>query len=114
MLLHDAKSTEFCVVTIPTEVAVSETTRLLDALEKEEILVRRLVVNQMVTAADAEGGEEAANAYLDRLRAGQQRSLQELSRFAAAAGVEVSKVPYYDMELRTVYGLRMISSALSL
>ena len=114
VLLHDAKSTEFCVVTIPTEVAVSETTRLLDALEKEEILVRRLVVNQMVTAADAEGGEEAANTYLDRLRAGQQRSLQELSRFAAAAGVEVSKVPYYDMELRTVYGLRMISSALSL
>ncbi len=113
-LLHEPMSTEFCVVTIPTEVAVSETTRLLDKLEREGILVRRLVVNQMVTELHAEGGEAEANAYLDRLREGQRRSLQELGRVAANAGVELLKVPYYDMELRTVYGLRMISSALSI
>lgn len=113
-VLHEAKITEFCVVTIPTEVAVSETTRLLDTLEREDILVRRLVVNQMVTDIGADGSEEAAKAHLDRLRAGQARSLQALDRIAEEAGVEVSRVPFYDMELRTVYGLRMISNALAL
>ena len=65
-----------------------------------------------VAELGAEGGEEAAKAYLDRLRAGQARSLQELEHIAARAGVQVSRVPYYDMELRSVYGLRMICSAL--
>ena len=51
-------------VTIPTEVAVSETTRLLDTLEKENIACRRLVVNQMISGPvnelTLEEGEETA------------------------------------------------------
>jgi arsenite-transporting ATPase len=111
-LLHDSQETEFCVVTIPTEVAVAETARLVDALEQEDVYVRRLIVNQMITAANADGKDETAKAYLDRLRAGQQRSLTDLNRIAASAGVEVVQVPYFDNELRTVFGLRMIEFSL--
>ena len=113
-MLHDAKQAEFTVVTIPTEVAVSETTRLLDTLEKESIACRRLVVNQMVTEEGAEGSEDTAKAYLDRLRAGQRRSLSDLTALAAESNVELLTVPYFENELRTVFGLRMIAMALQL
>ena len=112
-LLHDGKHTEFSVVTIPTEVAVSETSRLLDSLKKEGILVRRVIVNQMITAGKSTD-VEAANAYLNRLRAGQRISLDALERISKSTGVELVQVPYYAKEVRTVYGLRMIGMALQI
>jgi arsenite-transporting ATPase len=132
MILHDGKLAEFAVVTIPTEVAVSETTRLLDTLEKENIACRRLVVNQMISGpvneltleeGEGDGSEEGggggqsdvhAKAYLDRLRAGQAKALSELAILAKDTGVELATVPYFGDELRTVFGLRMISMTLQL
>jgi len=60
-LLHNPKQSEFVVVTIPTEVAVAETQRLLTALETEEIAVRRVIINQILPALTSVEGNGKKN-----------------------------------------------------
>ncbi|XP_021296117.1 ATPase ASNA1 homolog 2-like [Herrania umbratica] len=47
-LFRDSDSTEFVIVTIPTVMAVNESSRLRASLEKENVPVRRLIVNQIL------------------------------------------------------------------
>ena len=51
-LLQDAGVTEFVPVTIPEEMAIYETSRLVSALRKHPMAVRSLVVNQVVNHGD--------------------------------------------------------------
>lgn len=116
-ILHSPKDCEFTVVTIPTEVAVAETKRLVQALDVEEILVRRIIVNQVIIDQSAVDSEEetrnkAADAYLNRLRDGQRRALSDLQQTADRLPVPLVKVPYFEMETKTVYGLRAIGQAI--
>ena len=113
LLLHNPKECEFAVVTIPTELATAETRRLLQALQEESIAVRRVIINQVIPQQGAEGADAptvaaATDAYLNRLRQGQQASLRELQQVAQTSGVDLISVPYFDTEVRTVYGLRLI------
>ena len=117
LLLRNERQCEFAVVTIPTELAAAESRRLLAALDEEGVLVRRLVVNQVLpeSAAGTGGGagagagsDEAEAAFLGRMRAVQRASLGELRREAEAARVPLLQVPYFDTEVRTVFGLRLI------
>ncbi|CAN1768415.1 ATPase GET3B [Linum perenne] len=50
-LFRDEDSTEFVIVTIPTVMAVSESSRLRASLEKENVPVKRLIVNQILPPA---------------------------------------------------------------
>jgi len=135
-LLHDSKQCEFTVVTIPTALASAESGRLLIALKDENILVRRILVNQVlpssstastattttttqstssslsVVDADADAAKTAADAFLNNLRQGQGKCLSSLDQLSVSNNVPVIKVPYFDMEIRTVYGLRVISNFL--
>lgn len=117
IILHDAKQTEFAVVTIPTEVAVAETKRLLDSLFEDKILVRRLIVNQLLPAAqlnledsDAEKVQAFAAKYLQDIRKSQGRVLQELAALAEEEDIPLVTVPFCEYEARTVYVLRYIAS----
>ncbi|KAI9156727.1 hypothetical protein LWI28_011225 [Acer negundo] len=47
-LFRDKDSTEFVIVTIPTVMAVSESSRLSSSLKKENVPVKRLIVNQLL------------------------------------------------------------------
>ncbi|KAG2653993.1 ATPase GET3B-like [Panicum virgatum] len=47
-LFRDTESTEFIIVTIPTVMAISESSRLHSSLQKESVPVRRLIVNQVL------------------------------------------------------------------
>lgn len=131
-LLHDPAQCEFTVVTIPTELATAETCRLLTALQVEDILVRRLIINQVLpmppttsgapggssedSAGDIETAKQAAivsnETFLRRLRHGQAVSLKALEIVSQSANVPLTIVPYFEMEVRTVYGLRAISNYL--
>ena len=123
-ILHSPTDTEFTVVTIPTQVAVAETKRLLESLKDQDILVRRLIVNQVITTPQGSGSSgdssedlelkknKAADAYLNRMRDGQRRSMDELKRVADESSVPVVFVPYYEVETRTVYGARAIAAAI--
>ena len=119
-ILHNPGECEFTVVTIPTEVASSETIRLLESLKEESISIRRVIINQVLPvssiqnddSSSQESSDLATNAYLDRLRSGQKQSLQELQKLAEMSNTNLIQIPYFDMEVRTVYGLRVVGSAI--
>ena len=92
-------------MTIPTELALAESERLVPALREQNIAVRRGVINRIVSA-------EADGAYAARLAKGQQRMLAELDELAGRCDVRVTQVPYFDAEVRAVYGLRAMGTPL--
>lgn len=47
-LFRDKERTEFVIVTIPTVMAMSESERLAASLQKEQVPVKRIIVNQLV------------------------------------------------------------------
>ena len=115
-LLHSPREAEFTVVTIPTEVATAETVRLISSLKDESIGMRRLIINQVLPNPINDNKEEAdiaTTAFLNRLRQGQQTSIKELQTLADNTGsAQLIKVPYFDMEVRTVYGLRVVGTTI--
>eukprot|EP01038_Epipyxis_sp_PR26KG_P008121 gene8121-10999_t len=118
-ILHSPKDTEFSIVTIPTDLAVSESKRLLTSLIAQNILTRRILINQVipkdylqsVTEIEASIAEKdtKTNSFLNRLRAGQRSSITELEQLSNKIAVPLIQIPYFDTEVRTVYGLRVIS-----
>ena len=46
-LFRDKELTEFIIATIPTVLGINESRRLLQALRKEEIPCRRIIINQV-------------------------------------------------------------------
>ncbi len=114
-LLHNPREAEFTVVTIPTEVATAETVRLVASLKDESIGMRRLIINQVLpspTSEDKEVADAASVVYMNRLRQGQQASIRELQGLADSTQATLVKVPYFDMEVRTVYGLRVVGATI--
>ncbi|RYH24763.1 hypothetical protein EON65_16310 [archaeon] len=113
-LLRNSEETEFLVVTIPTDLAVAETKRLVSSLDKSNVLIRRVTVNQMIATTDKMGGPDKVKAYIDKVRLGQDACIRELENMTSASSERPSlvQVPYFDMEVRTVYGLRVVSNAL--
>lgn len=104
-LLHDPEVSEFCIVTIPTALAIAESERLLLALREQGIACRRGVLNRLIMP-------DADSAYIEQLTKGQQMCLKELDDLATRADVSLTKVPYFDVEVRAVYGLRALGNAL--
>ena len=56
--------------------------------------------------------EEVDDAYVEQLTKGQQVCLAELDDLATRADVSLTRVPYFDAEVRAVYGLRALGAAL--
>ncbi|CAM9273148.1 unnamed protein product, partial [Discosporangium mesarthrocarpum] len=100
----------------------------------QEVPVKHLIVNKVVT-------EDVQDGYIDRLSRGQAAGVAELQgvrrsslrknyfvrkilpRFdvffnpvflqvAGGAGVYLTTVPYFDVEVRNVYGLRFMAQTL--
>ena len=104
-LLVDNDACEFVVVSIPTALSINESERLLAALKERKIAARRGVLNRLVSA-------DAEEAYLARMAKGQGVCLGELTDLAKRSDVSVTRVPFFDTEVRSVYGLRAMSAAL--
>jgi len=104
-LLHDPAVSEFCIVTIPTALALAESERLLHSLREQGIACRRGVLNRLIAP-------DANEAYLEQMTKGQQVCLAELEDLAARADVSLTRVPFFDVEVRAVYGLRALGSSL--
>ena len=104
-LLADNDACEFVVVSIPTALSINESERLLAALKERKIAARRGVLNRLVSA-------DAEEAYLARMAKGQGVCLGELTDLAKRSDVSVTRVPFFDTEVRSVYGLRAMSAAL--
>ena len=112
-LFADAVRTEFLIVTVPTELAVRESIRLLNDLTFESpdlpIKVRNIVVNQVIQ------DEENAQIFLSNVERTQTAALADLTQFVATnplTPVRITTVPYLDTEPRGVLGLQALAAEL--
>jgi len=104
-LLHNPNEAEFVVVTIPTELAVAETERLVQALQDDDLALRRVIVNQVIR-------EDSEQSYWDRMRREQLKQVKDLEVMARKEKLDITPVPYFDTELRSSYALRVLAQEL--
>lgn len=104
-LLKDQKTSEFVIVSIPTYLSLTESERLLAELRQQSIAVRRGVLNRLI-------GADQQETYVAQIAKGQRVCLDELRSLAQRADVTITEVPYFDVEVRAVYGLRAMGAAL--
>ena len=110
-LFSNAEQTEFLIVTVPTELAVRESMRLLNDLTFESpdlpIKVRNVIVNQVL-------GESNAQVFVDHVRTSQQKSISALEQIVESVPNKpiLTRVPYLDTEPRGVFGLKVLADAL--
>jgi len=108
-LFADPASTEFLIVTIASELAVRESTRLLNDLTFGDpdmpIRVRSVVVNQVLE----EG--KMAQAFMSQVAKTQSSCIEEVRKSMESIGnaPRITEVSYLDTEPRGVYGLKALS-----
>lgn len=109
-MFSNPNQTEFLIVTVPTELAVRESVRLLNDLTFEApdmpIKVRNVVANQILK----DDGSDI-EIFLSRVRDGQLSSTQNLMSAInkMTNPPEVTRVQYLDTEPRGVFGLRILA-----
>jgi len=107
-LICDSRQAEFFIVSLPTELAVRESVRLLNDLTFESpdmpIKVRNVIVNQVLKDDSSD-----VISFFKRLADGQKASISELRSVTA---LDITKVPYLDTEPRGVFGLKVLAEEL--
>ncbi|PHU03652.1 hypothetical protein BC332_28903 [Capsicum chinense] len=101
-LFHDSATTEFIIVTIPTVMAINESSRLCASLKKETVPVRRLIVNQILPPSTSE-----CKFCLMR-RKDQMRALDMITKDPELASLKIIQAPLVDVEIRGVAGLKFM------
>ncbi|KAE9612195.1 putative arsenite-transporting ATPase [Lupinus albus] len=101
-LFRDTDSTEFVIVTIPTVMAVSESSRLSASLKKENVPVKRLVVNQLLppSASDCK--------FCAMKRKDQKRALDMIQNDPELSSLLLMEAPLVDVEIRGVPALKFL------
>mmetsp|Transcript_4879 Transcript_4879/g.13611 ORF Transcript_4879/g.13611 Transcript_4879/m.13611 type:complete len:760 (+) Transcript_4879:198-2477(+) len=98
-LFQDKEAMEFVIATIPTQLAISESSRLLQALRAANIPCKRIIVNQCIT-------DTTAGTYLKMKALDQKRALNVLRDDPALAGLHRIEAPYLDLEVKGVPALQ--------
>ncbi|KAL5069464.1 hypothetical protein RYX36_020351 [Vicia faba] len=101
-LFRDTDSTEFVIVTIPTVMAVSESSRLSASLKKENVPVKRLIVNQILppSASDCK--------FCAVKRKDQTRALDMIQNDPELSTLSMIQAPLVDVEIRGVPALKFL------
>lgn len=101
-LFRDTSSTEFVIVTIPTVMAISESSRLCASLKKESVPVKRLIVNQVIppSASDCK--------FCAMKRKDQMRSLNMIQSDPELSSLMAIQAPLVDVEIRGVPALQFL------
>ncbi|CAI9091119.1 OLC1v1026057C1 [Oldenlandia corymbosa var. corymbosa] len=102
-LFRDTNSTEFVIVTIPTVMAISESSRLSASLKKESVPVKRLIVNQVIppSASDCK--------FCAMKRKDQMRALDMIKSDPELSNLIVVQAPLVDVEIRGVPALQFLA-----
>ncbi|XP_058182059.1 ATPase GET3B-like isoform X2 [Rhododendron vialii] len=101
-LFRDTDSTEFVIVTIPTVMAVSESSRLRASLKKENVPVKRLVVNQVLPPSSSDCK------FCAMKRKDQTRALDMIRSDPELSGLTMIQAPLVDVEIRGVPALQFL------
>lgn len=101
-LFRDRDATEFVIVTIPTVMAVSESSRLRASLTKENVPVKRLIVNQILppSASDCK--------FCAMKRKDQMRALDMIRSDPELSNLIMVQAPLVDVEIRGVPALKFM------
>ncbi len=117
-LFANAQQTEFCIVTIPTELAVRESIRLVNDLTFESpdmpLKVRNVIVNQILQGDDDDDDGTLINNFVQRVSSSQKLAISDLQTTISQLKdpPTITKVPYLDTEPRGVFGLKALSMEL--
>ncbi|KAM7267282.1 hypothetical protein ACFE04_009448 [Oxalis oulophora] len=101
-LFRDTDSTEFVIVTIPTVMAVSESSRLRASLSKENVPVKRLIVNQILPPSTSDCK------FCAMKRKDQMRALDMVRSDPELASLTLIESPLVDVEIRGVPALKFM------
>ncbi|KAL0315087.1 UNVERIFIED_CONTAM: ATPase ARSA1 [Sesamum calycinum] len=109
-LFRDTNSTEFVIVTIPTVMAISESSRLCASLRKESVPVKRLVVNQILppSASDCKFCAMKRKQALLFSKLGQTRALGMIQNDPELSSLTMIQAPLVDVEIRGVPALQFL------
>ncbi|KAL3518408.1 hypothetical protein ACH5RR_020997 [Cinchona calisaya] len=101
-LFRDTETTEFVIVTIPTAMAVSESSRLCASLKKEKVPVLRLIVNQVLPPSTSDCK------FCAMKRKDQMRAFDMIQKDHKLAGLKIIQGPLFDVEIRGVPALKFM------
>uniref|UniRef100_A0A2P2KMS3 ATPase ASNA1 homolog 2 n=1 Tax=Rhizophora mucronata TaxID=61149 RepID=A0A2P2KMS3_RHIMU len=101
-LFRDTESTEFVIVTIPTVMAVSESSRLCASLRKENVPVKRLIVNQILPPSVSDCK------FCSMKRKDQMRALDMIPNDPELSSLTLIQAPLVDVEIRGVPALKFM------
>ncbi|KAF3433962.1 hypothetical protein FNV43_RR25065 [Rhamnella rubrinervis] len=101
-LFRDTDATEFVIVTIPTVMAVCESSRLSASLKKENVPVKRLIVNQILPPSTSDCK------FCAMKRKDQMRALDMIQSDPELSNLTLIQAPLVDVEIRGVPALRFL------
>jgi len=104
-ILFDPQSTEFIIVTIPTMMAVSESSRFHASLMKDGVDARRLIVNQVLPPSASDCRFCAAK------RREEARAFRAILEDHQLGGLKLIQAQLLDMEVKGVPALRFLSDS---
>ncbi|KAF3454967.1 hypothetical protein FNV43_RR05415 [Rhamnella rubrinervis] len=101
-LFRNSDTTEFVIVTIPTVMAVSESSRLRTSLRKENVSVQRLIINQVLppSASDCK--------FCAMKRKDQTHAIEMIQNDPELASLTLVQAPLVDVEIRGVPALKYL------
>lgn len=101
-LLRDNKRCEFVAVTIPEDMAILETERLVTTLDKYGIQVKQLVVNNVLESSGCE--------FCRRRRASQERHINQIrERFS---NLKITIIPLQPQEVKGIDALNNLKEVM--
>jgi arsenite-transporting ATPase len=101
-IFRNKETTEFVIVTIPTVMAISESSRLKSSLEKEGVPVKRLIVNQVLPPSNVDCKFCAVK------RKDQKRAMDMVANDVNLKTLEIVQSPLFDLEIRGVPALKFM------
>ncbi|CAH2072109.1 unnamed protein product [Thlaspi arvense] len=101
-VFRNVDTTEFVIVTIPTVMAINESSRLHASLRKENVPVHRLIVNQLLPESESDCK------FCSMRRKEQTRVLGIIQNDTELSGLKLIQSPLLDAEIRGVPALKFM------
>ncbi|KAL3618521.1 ATPase get3b [Castilleja foliolosa] len=101
-LFRDSRTTEFVIVTIPTVMALNESSRLCASLRKEKVPVERLIINQLLPPSVSDCK------FCEMKRKDQMRALDMIKKDSELSKLKLIESPLIDVEIRGVPALKFM------
>jgi arsenite/tail-anchored protein-transporting ATPase len=102
---RDKDCMDFVIVTIPTVLALEESSRLLKALRKEGVPTSTVIVNQII-------GERMGDTYIKMKLKEQTKAMEMLAQSPHLDKLEVIRGKMVDLEVRGVPALQYFATTL--